>query len=534
MGWVITLHRMVLDYPTRRRLLASGAAVSAAALAGCIGGGGSGDGDRFHFTQEQSREEQFDPVVSNDAYSFQVIQLVFDGLYEYDEGLELQPKLAAGEPTVERDGTRYIFELVEGATFHNGDEVTAGDVAHSFTAPVEEETENASEYDMIESTEVIDDYQLQVDLGEEPYGPFELATMGVTVVPESVRTEDREAFNTDPVGSGPFEFADLQENEYVDLERNDDYWGDLEPNLEEVRFVAHGDPAGRVSDIRAGNTDVIAGIPNDDWDVLENEDGVTLHSAESPTFMYMAFNCNEGPTTTPEVRQAIAHSFSMQDFIESNAGNVSSPMYSPIPPVVNEVWGFPEEEYQEMLPEYDPDQAQSLLDEHAPDDFTPTIITPEGIRAQLAERIATRLDEIGYGADVQVLDFATLVDTYTSGNADDYQMYLLGWTGGPDPDYYLYPLFHESQAGTNQGHYYGGSDGFHEAIAEGRNSAGQENRYDIYEPVIREIVDQLPVLPAFTQDNTMASRNYVQDLQAHPEVTRNPTLVAEYTNVSME
>jgi len=135
---------------------------------------------------------------------------------------------------------------------------------------------------------------------------------------------------------------------------------------------------------------------------------------------------------------------------------------------------------------------------------------------------------------VQVLDFATLVDTYTSGNADDYQMYLLGWTGGPDPDYYLYPLFHESQAGTNQGHYYGGSDGFHDAIAEGRNSADQEARYDLYEPVIREIVEQLPALPAFTQDNTMASRDYVQDLQAHPEVTRNPTLVADYTNVSME
>ncbi|PGF15909.1 ABC transporter substrate-binding protein [Natrinema sp. CBA1119] len=519
---------------TRRRLLASGAAVSAATIAGCIGGGGSGGGDQFHFTQEQSREEQFDPVVSNDAYSFQVIQLVFDGLYEYDEGLELQPKLATGEPTVERDGTRYIFEIEEAAEFHNGDDVTASDVAHSFRAPVEEETENASEYDMIESTEVIDDYQLQVDLGEDPYGPFELATMGVTVVPESVRTDDRDAFNSDPVGSGPFTFAELQENEYVEIERWDDYWDDLEPNLEQVRFEAHEDPAGRVSDIRSANTDVIAGIPNDDWDVLENEDGVNLHSAESPTFMYMAFNCNEGPTTTPEVRRAIAHSFSMQDFIESNGANVTSPMYSPIPPVVNEIWEFPEDEYQELLPSYDPDQAQSLLDEHAPDDFTPTIITPEGIRAQLAERIATRLDEIGYGADVQVLDFATLVDTYTSGNADDYQMYLLGWTGGPDPDYYLYPLFHESQAGTNQGHYYGGSDGFHDAIAEGRNSAGQEERYDLYEPVIREIVEQLPALPAFTQDNTMASRDYVQDLQAHPEVTRNPTLVADYTNVSME
>ncbi|QLG49711.1 ABC transporter substrate-binding protein [Natrinema halophilum] len=518
---------------TRRGLLASGAAVSVAVIAGCIGGSGNGDGERFHFTQEQSREEKFDPIVSNDAYSFQVVQLVFDGLYEYGEGLELQPKLAKGEPTVERDGTRYIFELEERATFHNGDNVTAADVAYSFTAPVEEETENAAEYDMIESAEAIDDRQVQVDLGDQPYGPFELATMGVTVVPKSVREEDKDAFNKNPVGSGPFRFADLSENEYVDLERNDDYWDDLDPNLSAVRFVAHDDNAGRVSDIRAGNTDAISGIPNDDWSVLENEGGVKLHSTESPTFMYVAFNCNEGPTTSPEVRQAIAHSFSISDFIESSAGNVSSPMYSPIPPVVNDVWAFPEDEYKNMLPTYDPDQAKSLLDEHAPSDFTPTIITPEGIRARLAERIATRLDEIGYGADVQILDFGTLVEKYTTGKASDYQMYLLGWTGGPDPDYYLYPLFHESQAGVNQGHYYSGSDGFHESIAEARNSADQEKRYDLYEPVVREIVDQLPVLPAFTQDNTMASRDYVSDLEAHPEVTRNPTLVAEYTNVSI-
>ncbi|WP_226039922.1 ABC transporter substrate-binding protein [Natrinema sp. DC36] len=528
---------MARDTPkvTKRQLLTSGAAVSAAAIAGCIGGSGNGNDNTFLFTQEQAREDQFDPVVSNDAYSFQVIQLVFDGLYEYDEGLQLQPKLATGEPTVERDGTRYIFEIEEAAEFHNGDDVTAADVAHSFTAPVEEETENAAEYNMIESTEVIDDYQLQVDLGDEPYGPFELATMGVTVVPESVRTDDREAFNTDPVGSGPFQFAELG-SDYVEIERWDDYWDDLEPNLERVRFESHEDNAGRVSAIRGEDTDAIAGIPNADWDVLENENGVNLHSAESPTFMYMAFNCNEGPTTNPEVRRGIAHSFSMSDFIESSAGNVTSPMYSPVPPVVNEVWGFPEDEYQDMLPEYDPDRAQSLLDEHAPDDFEPTIITPAGLRARLAERIATRLDEIGYGAEVEQLDFATLVDRYHTGSTDDYHMYLLGWTGGPDPDYYLYPLFHESQTGENgnQGHYYEGSEDFHDDIARARNMAGQEERYDVYEPVIREIVEQLPVLPAFTQDNTMASRDYVQGLQAHPEVTRNPTLVADYTNVSME
>ncbi|ELY84530.1 ABC transporter substrate-binding protein [Natrinema altunense] len=519
---------------SRRRLLASGTAVSAAAIAGCIGGSSS-DGEAFHYTQEQSREDQYDPIVSNDTYSFQVIERVFDGLYEYGEGLELQPRIAKGEPTVERDGTRYIFEIKEAATFHNGDDVTAADVAHSFTAPVEETTENAAEYNMIESTEVIDDTQLQVDLGDDPYGPFELTTMGVLVVPKDVRTDDRDKFNRDPIGAGPFKFSELGDT-YVEVEKWDDYWGDLEPNVERVRFEAHDDNAGRVSSIRSGDTDVISEVPNKDWDVLKNEDGINLHSSKSSTYMYMAFNCNEGPTTNPEVRRAIAHSFSMQSFIESNAGNVTTPMYSPIPPVVNDVWEFPEEEYRDMLPEYDPDQAKSLLDEHAPDDFEPTILTPSGLRAQLAERIATRLDSIGYGADVQQLNFAALLDKYHTGNADDYQMYLLGWSGGGDPDDYLYALFHESQTGAtgNQGHYYEGSDSFHDDLLRARNMADRDERYEIYDPIIREIVEQLPVLPAFTLDNTMASRDYVNDLQAHPDSATNPVFVSDYANVSIE
>ncbi len=226
----------------------------------------------------------------------------------------------------------------------------------------------------------------------------------------------------------------------------------------------------------------------------------------------------------------------MQSFIESNAGNVTTPMYSPIPPVVNDVWEFPEEEYQDMLPEYDPDQAKSLLDEHAPDDFEPTILTPSGLRAQLAERIATRLDSIGYGADVQQLNFAALLDKYHTGNADDYQMYLLGWSGGGDPDDYLYALFHESQTGAtgNQGHYYEGSDSFHDDLLRARNMADRDERYEIYDPIIREIVEQLPVLPAFTLDNTMASRDYVNDLQAHPDSATNPVFVSDYANVSIE
>lgn len=547
-------------YSTRRRVLASGAAMSAAAIAGCIGEEGPGDGEggnetaeisdyqydreepddeeaaqgsTLEFLQPAERDEDFDPVVSFDSYSMQVANLVFDGLYEWDDEMSLEPKIADGEPEEEDDGTTYVFDIREGSEFHNGDEVTASDVAHSFTAPVEEETQNAATYGMIDSAEAIDDYSLEVTL-EHPYGPFTMVTIAVPVVPEDVRTEDREAFNTDPIGSGPFQFADFQPGEYVELERWDDYWDDPQPYIEEIRFEAAPDDANRVAQVLAGDTDVIDTVPATEWDEVDGADGVRIHGTRSPSYMYLAFNCNEGETTDPDVRRAVGHSFSMREFVDEYLGPAAAPLSSPIPPITNDEgdWEFPVDDWEEQMPEYDPEQAEQLLgDAGVPDDWEPRIIAPEGgPREALAERIGSRLNEVGYGADVQGMSFATLTDTYVTGNADDYEMYLLGWTGGPDPDAYYYNLFHESQEGVGQGHFYEGQGEFHDNILTARESADQEERRDLYIDVTEEILEYLPVLPAYSEHNTMAAREEVMDLHAHPSVSYNPRIVSEYQN----
>ncbi|WP_049924154.1 ABC transporter substrate-binding protein [Halopiger djelfimassiliensis] len=548
-------------YLTRRRVLASGAAISTAAVAGCIGGDGDDgqgniidpseyDYDReepddeeaarqstMEYTQELERDEDFDPIHSNDAYSTQVYQLVFDSLYDWDDGLTLEPKVAVDMPDVERDDTRYIYEIHEGIEFHNGEEMTASDVAHSFMAFQEEDSVNEAQYDMIESAEVIDDYQVQVDL-EHPYGQWELQTMAISVVPESEReTEsDREEFNTNPVGSGPFVWSDFEYNEYVTLERNDDYWDDPEPYLEEITFVDNVDDASRISEIRADDTDAIAAVPNDDWSELEGDDDIRVHISESPSYMHLTFNCRgSAPTSDPDVRRGICHAFSMTDFVETHMNNTAQPLAAPIPPITNEQWNFPIDEWrEEYYPEYDPDRAEELLDGAVPDDWNPSVLAPGDVRGDLAERIVTRLDELGYDAEAQTLDFGTLLDrtVYNEDpSPDDFQAYILGWTGGPDPDAYLYNLYHESQVGVNQAHFYEGSDSFHDDIAKAREMADQDERYDLYEGVMIEILEELPSLPAYSEHNTMASRRYVKDLHAHPEVQSNPRIVSGYGNV---
>jgi peptide/nickel transport system substrate-binding protein len=547
---------------TRRHVLASGAAVSAAVVAGCIGGNGDDDDDdeggeildpeeydydrdepddpdavsdgTMVYTQELERDEDFDPVVANDAYSVQVSSLIYDDLFEFNYDYELEPKVAVDFPDVERDDTRYLYEIHEGIEFHNGDELTASDVAHSFLAPVEEETPNISTYDMIESAEAIDDHQLQVDL-EHPYGPWEMFNQAVAIVPEDVRTEDTEEFNTNPVGSGPFQWADFQHGEYVELERFEDYWDDPMPHLQAIRFEDNVDDASRVSEMMAGDTDAIGDVPNDDWDELEGEDDVNVHVTESPSVTYLYFNCNEGAgTADPNVRRGIAHSFSMTDYVETYLNNAAIPLVTPTSRITNELWDFPVDEWEEELyPQYDPEQAEELLDEHAPDDWNPTFLAPDDERATLAERVATRLDEIGYDMEVQTMDFGAMLEQtiYSDGDPDDYEMYIVGWTGGPDPDQYLYPNFHESQEGTNQGHFYEGSEDFHDNIVDARQSADEEERQELYDDVIEEILEELPALPAYTEHNSMATGEHVRDMHVHPQMQYNPHLVSDEGNV---
>ncbi|SEH17505.1 peptide/nickel transport system substrate-binding protein [Natronorubrum sediminis] len=543
---------------TRRRVLVTGASAGAIALAGCIGGNGDDDGDgeiidpdeydyerdepddedaamesTMVYTQELERDDDFDPVVSNDAYSMQVANLLYDSLYEFDYEYELQPKVAVDFPDVERDDTRFIYEIHDGIEFHNGDELTADDVAHSFLAPVEEETPNMSSYDMIDDIEIIDDTQLQVDL-EFPYGPWEMFNQGVNIVPEDARTDDTEAFNTDPIGSGPFMWSDYQMGEYVELERNDDYWDDPLPYLAEIRFEDNVDDSSRVGEILAGDTDAIGDVPNADWDEIDGEDDINAHVAESPSVAYMFFNCNDGAgTADADVRRGIAHAFSATDYVETYLYNAAAPVVTPTSPITNELWDFPLDDWGEAYPDYDPDLAQELLDENAPDDWNPTFMAPDDERATLAERVAQRLDEIGYDMEVQTMAFDQMLDqtVYSEGDPDDYELYISGWTGGPDPDQYLYPNFHESQESLNQGHFYDGSDDFHDNIIAARETGDQAEREELYTDVIGEIIEEVPALPIFTEHNSMATGEHIKDMHVHPQMQYNPHVVSGDGNV---
>jgi peptide/nickel transport system substrate-binding protein len=525
----------------RRRVLQGIGGAGAVAVAGCLTGGGDG-GSTLNVGQAKSPVE-FDPVVLNDVPSSIVASQMFEGLYHYDEGLGHVPVLADGEPEVADGGRTWTVNIVDGATFHNGDPVTPEDVRYSYLAPAVEETENASEVNMIDSIDVVDDTTVRFNL-KYAFGAFQ-HTLHRSVVPADVRGEmgiaqeggedstpvlvDQESKNEfnkeNPVGSGPFEFAGWSEGEYAEVERHDDYWGEETPNLEGMRFEPVEEATTRVTTLRNGENHVIQTVPPNLWNEVESLDGATIDSESAVSYFYLAFNCNEGPTTDPKVREAIDYAVDMDQAVENFVEPAGVRQYSPLPETVAQDWDMPLDEWRDIPHEQDADQAASLLEEAGvPKDYDWRIIVPpDDKREQIGVSVGNGLEEAGYSnVEVQRLDWGPFLSQYVTGNEDDYNMYTLGWAGIPDPDSFTYYLFGrtEDTLGVTNGTYYGNNSEsgveVAEQILQARQSTSREQRRQLYEDAITTLLEERAHLASYNLNNSFGVSDEVEGFDAHP------------------
>jgi peptide/nickel transport system substrate-binding protein len=465
----------------------------------------------------------------------QVVERIFDSLYTYEEGTTLTPELAAGMPEVSKEGTRYVVSLKEGVTFHNGDPITAEDVKYSYIAPEEEETENGSEFTMIDTIETVDERTVQFDL-KFPFGPFP-HKLAWQPVPKSVREEDKQAFNTaSPVGSGPFQFEDWQEGDFVELSRYEDYWGEPKPDVDTLRFTPITEPTTRVTTLRNGENHIIQTVPPKLYSTVEGIESAGIQEQPGLGYYYLAFNCNEGPTTSKKVREAIDYAVSMDDAVSNFVEPAGRRMTAPVPQSLIDSWGFPGEEWEQVPHDVDRDKAQSLMEEAGvPKDYPfKIIVPPDDKREQIGITVSNALQEMGYtNASVTRLDWGAFLDNYSTGNEDDYNMYTLGWVDEVDPDGYLYYMFHESTEGETNGCYYENPEVM-DKLTQARESPDRETRKQLYTEVISTILEDRPHLPAYNLKNSFGVRQEVSGFRPHTIAGINPRMAGPLGTVSLD
>lgn len=352
-----------------------------------------------------------------------LLTLLYDTLVWKDE-LGIIPWLAS-EWTVGEDGRSYTFRLAGTAAWHDGQPLTAADVAFSFTYYAEHPYVWITT-EIVESATVTGDSDVVIVL-KQPYAAFlEEIAGGVPIVPRHIweAVADPLAYEGADryVGSGPFSLAEYDQTAGAyQLLANDRYWRGT-PLAREWRQVTVPAEA-RVEALQQGEVDISNGSDASVVELLAGDERLAVFETKPHSIVRLAVNTAKAPLDRVEVRQAIAYALDRGQIAETITRG---------PAIVGSAGVIPPETpwFNPNLPVYgfDPDKARELL---GGEELTIEMIADANARDP--DLMIPMLAEVGITLNVQRVDAPTRVQLLTDG---EFQLGFLTHIGvGGDPDF---------------------------------------------------------------------------------------------------
>ncbi len=169
----------------------------------------------------------FNPLFAKSKVDRWLEDLVFDGLFVFNAGGELEGALAESWTSSE-DGLVYTVNLKEAIAFHDGSPLTAKDVVFTYDTIMNEAYVGAYAINAtyLSSFEAVDDYTVTFTFKSE-----RMENLRALVMPILSEKHYRfsnwsafvEGFRT-PLGTGAFKFESYSQDESIVLLKNPDYW----------------------------------------------------------------------------------------------------------------------------------------------------------------------------------------------------------------------------------------------------------------------------------------------------------------------
>lgn len=274
---------------------------------------------------------------TNSAYDKEIRQLVWGfGLMMDSPSGEIVDSPLVKNKTVSDDLLTWTFELVDGVTFHNGEEMTASDVKFTYefymnTQQLADTGGTSSMADYVESVEIDEATNTVV---------FHLKKVAFTtdmnvfyeywILAEDTITEGAAAANQNvheyvktnishPIGYGPYVFAEYKESEYVRLTIFEDYVG-KKPAIQEI--IAKVTPQETELDqLLLGEVDMLAEtVEAESIDAAKEDENITMNNYYRHGGGTMVLHTDYEAFQLTEVRQAFAFVFNRPKVIELYLG----------------------------------------------------------------------------------------------------------------------------------------------------------------------------------------------------------------------
>jgi peptide/nickel transport system substrate-binding protein/oligopeptide transport system substrate-binding protein len=411
--------------------------------------------DGYVYYRINANPTTLDPALIVDVTGGSISAKLFNGLVRIGDDLSIQPDLAETW-TVSQDGLTYTFQIRHKVLFSNNQILTAHDVKYSFKrvltpktrSPqtwVLEKIQGAQDYMTgknrdIEGLRVIDDHTIAIRL-EEPFSPFlSLLTMTAAyIVPQKEVEKWGQDFSTHPVGTGPFVLTKWVHNQEIQLVRRDDYF-DLPAHITGIIYRVIPEDLTAVTEFETGNIDVLT-IPASEYSRYRNDPDRShlIASMKGLNTYYLGFNCSKAPFNDPVLRKAIHYAIDREKILSTiyeKRGRLAS---GPVPDVMR-TWVLKD------VYTFDPDKSVELLKTAGVEDINiDFFVTADQEIIDIAEVIQSYLHDIDIDVNIKRLEWSAYKESIDKGEPD--MFYLSWWADYPDPENFLFPLFHSKNFG---------------------------------------------------------------------------------------
>ncbi|MGK6328094.1 ABC transporter substrate-binding protein [Erwinia sp. DT-104] len=456
--------------------------------------------------------DMLDPHLARTYYGRFVFAALCDRLVDIDEKLQVVPGLATDWKWSE-DGKTLTMNLRQGVTFQDGEKFDAAAVKfnldRAMTLPG---SLRKSELSSVESVEVASPSQVILHLKNADAALLSQLTdrAGTMLAPKAAVKPD---FAMHPVCSGPYQFASRVQQDRIVLKRFDHYWNKSAYHFDKVVFLPIPDASVRLANLRSGDLDLTEGIAASDVKTVTADSRLSLVKVTGLGYQGITFNIANGKTApdSPFAKDArVREAFSLA--IDRDALNqvAFEGQYTP----ANQAFS-PVSPYHVKLPvpARDVEKAKALL--AAAGVKTPLnvtlLVTNNPTSQQVGQVIQVMVSEAGFNVNLQMSEFATLLDRQQRG---DFQLSLSGWSGRPDPDGSIF-AFINSKGTLDDGRY--GNPQVDSWLTEARQTNDIAARQALYNKVVQQLQSDMPIAYLYFEPRIFGMTKKLQGFKAWPD-----------------
>ncbi|RGZ01822.1 ABC transporter substrate-binding protein [Clostridium sp. AM58-1XD] len=438
--------------------------------------------------------QNVNPLYVIDQTSFNIQQALYSPFFEVVGG-EMYYGNGLCESVETNDACdEFTLKLKPDLKWHDGEPLTADDVVFTMDVLVDK-NQNVpySSYGYVNGepvkAEKVDDLTVKLTLAS-PSAGFLGGLSQVYCIPkhiyEGVENIGKSELNNNPVGSGPFKFAEYKSGEYFKVARFDEWMDTV--NLDGITFKIVKDSTS--ANAALANGDISARLINtDDYATVSAYPNVTIYSYNSGRVDAMFMNENIEVMKDERVRQAIAYALDKKELCSFAFTNeqFADPAYSIFTPDTL----YYTDEMTKM--DNDVEKAKALLKEAGQSDLKLKLlyISTDKTMENQAVYIQSKLQEAGITVELNPMDESSFKNKTKEMDSAEYELILSYYTLGEEPSLYADMIY--SSKRTN---YSRVNDKELDALWDQANmTADDDARKEIYRQIQTKINDSAYIYP---------------------------------------